>query len=103
MAPDRGLSGLLIAIGAVIGGGALYLFVAFVVVLNVAMYWFLDRIALKMSKARPVSEEEAPAYYEDVRELSARAGIPMPRLYVIPAEQPNAFATGGIPCTPRWR
>ena len=46
-----------------------------------------------MSKARPVSKE-APAYYEDVRELSARAGIPMPRLYVIRAEQPNAFATG---------
>ncbi len=92
-----GLSGLLIAIGAVIGGSALYLFVAFVVVLNVAMYWFSDRIALKMSKARPVSEEEAPAYYEDVRELSARAGIPMPRLYVIPAEQPNAFATGRNP------
>jgi heat shock protein HtpX len=92
-----GLSGLLVAIGAVIGGSALYLFVAFVVVLNVAMYWFSDRIALKMSKARPVSEEEAPAYYEDVRELSARAGIPMPRLYVIPAEQPNAFATGRSP------
>ena len=92
-----GLSGLLIAIGAVIGGSALYLFVAFVVVLNVAMYWFSDRIALKMSKARPVSEEEAPAYYEDVRELSARAGIPMPRLYVISAEQPNAFATGRNP------
>jgi heat shock protein HtpX len=87
----------LLAIGAVIGGGALYLFVAFTVVLNVVMYWFSDRIALKMSRARPVAEGDAPAYYADVRELSARAGIPMPRLYVIPAEQPNAFATGRNP------
>ena len=92
-----GLSGLLLAIGAVIGGGALYLFVAFTVALNVAMYWFSDRIALKMSRARPVAESDAPTYYADVRELSARAGIPMPRLYVIPAEQPNAFATGRNP------
>jgi heat shock protein HtpX len=92
-----GLSGLLIAIGAVIGGGALYLFVALTVVMNVAMYWWSDRIALKMSRAKPVSEDDAPAFYEDVRELAGRAGIPMPRLYLIPAEQPNAFATGRNP------
>ena len=92
-----GLSGLLVAIGAVIGGSALYLFIALTVLFNVAMYWFSDRIALKMSRAQPVSESEAPGLYEDVRELSERAGIPMPRVYVIPAEQPNAFATGRNP------
>jgi len=92
-----GLSGLLIAIGAVIGGGALYVFVALTVVFNVAMYWFSDRIALKMSRARPVSETEAPDLYEDIRELAARAGVPMPRVFLIDAEQPNAFATGRNP------
>lgn len=92
-----GLSGLLLAIGAVIGGGTLYVFVALTVVFNVAMYWFSDRIALRMSRAQPVSETEAPDLYQDVRELTVRAGIPMPRLYLIPADQPNAFATGRNP------
>src|SRR5439155_1069193 len=53
-----------------------------------------DRIALKTSRARPVDEREAPDLYADVRDLSQRAGLPMPRLYLIPSEQPNAFATG---------
>ena len=92
-----GLSGLLLAIGAVIGGGTLYVFVVLTVVFNVAMYWFSDRIALKMSRAQPVSETEAPDLYQDVRELTVRAGLPMPRLYLIPADQPNAFATGRNP------
>lgn len=92
-----GLSGLLIAIGSVIGGGGLYVFVALTILLNVAMYWFSDRIALRMSRAKPVSEAEAPTFYRDVRELSERAGLPMPRLYLIPHEQPNAFATGRNP------
>ncbi len=92
-----GLSGLLIAIGAAIGGGALWFFVLFTVVMNVVMYWFSDRIALRMSRARPVAEAEAPALYEDIRELAGRARIPMPRVYLIPTEQPNAFATGRSP------
>ena len=65
-----GLSGLLIAIGLVIGGRAVYLFVAFTILLNVGMYWFSDRLALKMSRAQPVSEADAPTLYEDVRDLS---------------------------------
>jgi heat shock protein HtpX len=92
-----GLSGLLLATGLAIGGGAVYLFVAFTVLLNVGMYWFSDRLALKMSRARPVSEAEAPELYADVRDLSQRAGLPMPRLYLIQAEQANAFATGRNP------
>jgi heat shock protein HtpX len=61
------------------------------------MFWFSDKIALKMSRARPLSEEEAPRLHQMVRELAHSAGIPMPRLYLIPASQPNAFATGRSP------
>jgi heat shock protein HtpX len=67
------------------------------VLFNVAMYWFSDKIALKMSRAQPVSEAEAPGLYQDIRELGGRAGIPMPQVYLIPHEQPNAFATGRNP------
>ncbi len=58
------------------------------------MFWFSDRLALKMSRARPLEDSEAPTLREDVTELCSRAGIPVPRLYLIPSEQPNAFATG---------
>ena len=92
-----GLSGLLVAIGAVIGGGALWIFVILTVVLNVVMFWFSDRIALKMSKAQPVSEAEAPQLYQDISDLRTRAGLPMPRVFMIPSDQPNAFATGRSP------
>jgi heat shock protein HtpX len=92
-----GLSGLLVGIGAVIGGGALWIFVVLTVVFNVAMYWFSDKIALKVSRAQPVTEGEAPQLYADVEDLSQRAGLPMPRLYMIPNEQPNAFAAGRNP------
>ena len=62
--------------------------------MNVFGYWFSDRIALKASRAKPVSEQEAPQLYRILRELTERAGLPMPRVYTIPSEQPNAFATG---------
>jgi heat shock protein HtpX len=89
-----GLTGLLIAIGAVIGGGALYIFVAFAVLMNVFGYWFSDKIALRASRAKPVEEQEAPDLYRILRDLTERAELPMPRVYTIPSEQPNAFATG---------
>lgn len=92
-----GLSGLLIAIGAAIGGGALWLFVLLTAGMNIAMYWWSDKLALKMSRAQPVTEAEAPQLYEDVRDLAMRAELPMPRLYLIPNDQPNAFATGRNP------
>jgi heat shock protein HtpX len=88
------LTALLIGIGAVLGGGFLYIFVALAVLMNVFGYWFSDRIALKASRAKPVSEQEAPQLYRILRELTERAGLPMPRVYTIPSEQPNAFATG---------
>jgi len=92
-----GLSGLLLGIGAVIGGGALWMFVVLTAVFNLAMYWFSDKLALKMSRAQPVSDAEAPELYEDLRDLTTRAGLPMPRVYLIPNDQPNAFATGRNP------
>jgi heat shock protein HtpX len=93
-----GLTALFISLGALVGGAqGLVLFLLIAVVFNFAMYWFSDRIALRVSRARPVSEDEAPQLYADVRELTERAGLPFPRLYVIPSEQPNAFATGRSP------
>ena len=92
------LGGLLVVIGALIGGakGAAG-FLVFALLLNFAFYWFSDKIALASAGAKPISEQEAPQLYEMVRELTTRARLPMPRLYVIPSEQPNAFATGRNP------
>jgi heat shock protein HtpX len=92
-----GLTALLIVFGAALGGAFLYLFVGLAVLMNVAGYWFSDRIALRASRARPLAEDEAFELHRTVRELSSAAGIPMPRLYVTPSEQPNAFATGRNP------
>ena len=92
-----GLTALLIVIGAAIGGGFLYLFVGLAVAMNVVDYWFSDRIALRASRARPLPEHEAPELRGLVAELAVRANVPMPRLYVIDEEQPNAFATGRNP------
>jgi heat shock protein HtpX len=93
-----GLSALFIAVGGVVGGtGGIVAFLLIAVAFNLAMYWFSDRIALKMSRARPLEPGEAPDLVSDVEELSGRAGIPVPRLFVMPSEQPNAFATGRSP------
>ena len=89
-----GLTALLIGIGALIGGAFLYIFVIFAVLMNVVGYWFSDRIALGASRAKPVSEQEAPQLYKILRDLTERAELPMPRVYTIPSDQPNAFATG---------
>jgi len=92
------LGGLLVAIGYAIGGlQVASVFLVIALVMNGISYWFSDKIALKMSGARPVSEEEAPRLYQMVRELTTRADLPMPSLHVIPQEQPNAFATGRNP------
>jgi heat shock protein HtpX len=92
------LTGLLVALGALVGGpSTAALFLVIGLVLNLVMFWFSDKIALKMSRAQPLSEEEAPRLHQIVRELAFSAGIPMPRLYMIPADQPNAFATGRSP------
>jgi len=92
------LGGLLVAIGYGIGGietATIFLFVALAI--NFFSYFFSDKMALKMSRAKPIDESEAPRLYQIVRELTTRAGLPMPRLYMIPQDQPNAFATGRNP------
>jgi heat shock protein HtpX len=92
------LTGLFVVIGALIGGpDTALLFLVMAALLNLGAYWFSDRIALAMARAKPVSEQEAPRLYQIVRELTTRAGLPMPRLYMIPQDQPNAFATGRSP------
>src|ERR671923_154019 len=92
-----GLTALLIAIGGVIGGGALYIFVALAVLMNVVGYWFSDKIALKASRAQPVEPGTVPELEAMVQDLAQRAQVPVPRLFLIPSEQPNAFATGRNP------
>ena len=92
-----GLTALLITIGGLIGGGALYLFVALAVLMNVGGYWFSDKLALKASRAQPVEPGALPELSAMVEDLAHRAEVPVPRLYLIPSEQPNAFATGRNP------
>ena len=92
-----GLTGLMIAVGGSIGGGALPLFIAMAVVLNLAMYWFSDKLALKLSRAQPVAEGQLPELRAMAEELAVLAKVPVPRLYLIASEQPNAFATGRNP------
>src|SRR4030095_3030084 len=72
-------------------------FVALAVLMNVAAYWFSDKIALKASRAQPIEPGTAPELEAAVQDLAHRAGLPGPRLYLIPSEQPNAFATGRNP------
>ena len=92
------LSGLFVAIGFIIGGSSTaLLFLFFAALLNMGSYFFSDKIALAMSRAKPIDESEAPRLYQIVRELTTRANLPMPRLYMIPVDQPNAFATGRNP------
>jgi heat shock protein HtpX len=92
------LTGLLVLLGQLLGGpGLALIFLVIGGILNMGAYWFSDKIALKMSRARPLAEEEAPRLHQIVRELAHSAGLPMPRLYLIPASQPNAFATGRSP------
>ncbi len=93
-----GLSALFVAVGGLVGGtSGIALFLVIAVGFNFAMFWFSDRLALKMSRARPLEAGEKPDLVADVEDLAQRARLPMPRLYLIPSEQPNAFATGRSP------
>jgi heat shock protein HtpX len=92
------LGGILVAIGYAVGGaGGATGFLAIALLINGISFFFSDKIALKMSGAKPVTEAEAPRLYQMVRELTTRADLPMPSLHVIPQDQPNAFATGRNP------
>jgi len=92
------LSGIVLALGYWFGGsGGLVIAVVIALGINAVSYFWSDKIALRSMRAKPVSEAEFPALYQMVRELSTQAGQPMPRLYVSPTMQPNAFATGRNP------
>jgi len=89
---------LLVWVGSMFGGrqGAVYAF-AIAMGMNFFSYWFSDKIVLKMYGAKEVSDQESPVYYGIVKELVDRAGLPMPRTYIIPTHAMNAFATGRNP------
>jgi heat shock protein HtpX len=92
------LTSLLVLIGGALGGQqGMLMALVMAVVMNFGAYWFSDRIALAMSGAQPVDEATAPDLHRLVRTLATRAGVPMPRLFVIPQDAPNAFATGRDP------
>jgi heat shock protein HtpX len=93
-----GLIALLAVGGHAVGGAqGMGLFIAFGLVMNFVMYWFSDRIALMAHRAQPVTRAEAPSIYAIVERLTQRAGMPMPRVYIIPSAAANAFATGRNP------
>ncbi len=92
------LTALVLFIGQAMGGrSGLYVAFAFALIMNVGSYWFSDRIVLSMYRARELSPADAPGLHAMVGELAHNAGIPKPRIYLIPQEAPNAFATGRNP------
>src|SRR5439155_531387 len=92
------LTGLLMWVGQLVGGmQGMTLMLVFAIVMNLGSYWFSDRIVLAAYGARALSEQDAPDLFRVVRELAAGAHMPMPRVYLIPSESPNAFATGRSP------
>jgi heat shock protein HtpX len=92
------LTGLIIGIGQYLGGSQ-GVVIAFVLaaVMNFGAYWFSDKLVLRMYRAQPVDEAQAPELYRMVRHLTAQNGMPMPKVYIIPTDAPNAFATGRNP------
>jgi heat shock protein HtpX len=91
------MAALIVGIGAIFGQTGIIIGLVVAVVLTFSSYWFSDTIAIKAARGVPVSEAQMPDYYAVVRDLCTRADLPMPRLYVTPDAQPNAFATGRNP------
>src|SRR4051794_13003895 len=89
-------------VGRVFGGqNGMLMALIFAAVLNFVSYFYSDKIALAMYRAKPVSHEELPRVYQVVERLTQKIGIPMPKMYVIPTDSPNAFALGAIRITRR--
>src|ERR1051325_11861835 len=92
------LTGLILVIGDVLGGqNGMMIALILAGVMNFVSYFFSDKIALAMYRAQPVSREQLPRAYQAVERLTQKIGIPMPKMYVIPSDSPNAFATGRNP------
>jgi heat shock protein HtpX len=92
------LTVMLILVGGLIGGnnGMMFAFV-FALAINFGSYWFSDKIVLAMYHAKEITREQNPTIFEIVQDLTTRASLPMPRIYMIDSDQPNAFATGRDP------
>ena len=92
------LTAMLVLLGGAVGGRQGMLVAFFIaLVMNFVSYWWSDKIVLRMYGAQEISEAQAPGLYAMVHRLASKAGIPMPRVYLIPSDQPNAFATGRNP------
>ncbi|HVL90389.1 MAG TPA: zinc metalloprotease HtpX [Actinomycetota bacterium] len=92
------LGGLFVIVGGSLGGrSGMVIALAFAVLMNMGAYWFSDTLVVKMTRSKPVSEKDAPWLYRIVQPLAQKAGMPMPKLYLMPSAQPNAFATGRNP------
>ncbi len=92
------LTGLLLVIGKMLAGSqGMVVALMFAILMNAGAYWFSDRIVLAMYGAKQVHKDELPVVYDIVEKLCLRAGLPMPRIYLIPSDSPNAFATGRNP------
>ena len=92
------ITGLFIAVGAMLGGQeGMVMALIFAIGMNFFSYWFSDKLVLKMTNAQEVDEDSAPQFYEMIRELANKANLPMPRVYLIEEDSPNAFATGRNP------
>ena len=92
------MTALILWVGQLLGGRqGMIIALIFAAGMNFFSYWYSDKLVLKMYRAREVTPGQAPELYETVQRLTQRAGLPMPRLYVIPQQAPNAFATGRNP------
>jgi heat shock protein HtpX len=92
------MTALIVWVGQLLGGRqGMIIALIFAAGMNFFSYWYSDKLVLKMYRAREVTPEQEPELYETVQRLTQRAGLPMPKLYVIPQQAPNAFATGRNP------
>jgi heat shock protein HtpX len=91
------MTGIVLFLGSLWGPQGVTIALAFCVLMNFGSYFFSDRIALAMHRAKPLSREEAPRLYSILDFLCSRSGLPMPKVYIIQSESPNAFATGRNP------
>lgn len=92
------LTVLFVAIGNYVGGrGGMVMAFAIAILMNAGAYWFSDKIVLKMYRAQEVSEAEAPELHAMIHRLTTAASVPMPKVYILPSDSPNAFATGRNP------
>ena len=89
---------LLIFIGRILGGNSgMIIALVFAAIFNLGSYWFSDKIVLRMYRAQKIEESDNPGLFQIVRRIASQAGLPMPKVYIIPTDSPNAFATGRNP------